>query len=280
MIKYIDNVFTKTCFVVLMFLASIECVMAEGSATVSKYAVDLGLPSGTLWADRNVGANRPEDNGDFFAWGETKPKSTYDWSNYKWSRDSSDHILKYCPGTKVAFGKSKIFILGSDTIMIKWFPNKKTTDYVVDICGSDADTTIIKLCRTSSYSDEYYNKYYNKTVLDAEDDAATVNMGKEWRMPTEEDMRELLGECTWTWTTQKGTEGYKVTGPNGKSIFLPAAGCHDADGYGNAGFWGCYWTASLGSFDKDAVILSIAQPGCRKSGSLRYKGLSVRAVVR
>ena len=46
--------------------------------------VDLGLPSGTLWATCNVGAENPEYYGDYFAWGETDPKDYYNWSTYKW----------------------------------------------------------------------------------------------------------------------------------------------------------------------------------------------------
>ena len=55
-------------------------------------------------------------------------------------------------------------------------------------------------------------------------DAATANWGGRWRMPTKDEFQELIDKCTWTWTTQDGNEGYKVTGPNGNSIFLPAAG--------------------------------------------------------
>ena len=57
--------------------------------------VDLGLPSGTLWATCNIGANSPEEYGDYFAWGETTPKSTYDWSTYKWCNGSSTTMTKY-----------------------------------------------------------------------------------------------------------------------------------------------------------------------------------------
>ena len=49
----------------------------------TKY-IDLGLPSGTLWADRNIGATEPEEYGDFYAWGETEPKKEYTWNTYKW----------------------------------------------------------------------------------------------------------------------------------------------------------------------------------------------------
>ena len=58
-------------------------------------AVDLGLPSGTLWADRNIGADSPEGYGDYFAWGETRPKSTYSWSTYKYCKGSYNTLTKY-----------------------------------------------------------------------------------------------------------------------------------------------------------------------------------------
>ena len=63
---------------------------------VNKEYVDLGLPSGTLWATMNVGANRPEDYGDYFAWGETKPKNNYNLSTYKWCNDGYETLNKYC----------------------------------------------------------------------------------------------------------------------------------------------------------------------------------------
>ena len=60
--------------------------------------VDLGLPSGTLWATRNVGADKPEDIGDYFAWGETTPKMAYVVENYKWGGYDSNgrfYLSKY-----------------------------------------------------------------------------------------------------------------------------------------------------------------------------------------
>lgn len=58
--------------------------------------VNLGLPSGTLWATCNVGANSPEEFGDYFAWGETQPKMSYDWSTYKWCNGNYNKLTKYC----------------------------------------------------------------------------------------------------------------------------------------------------------------------------------------
>lgn len=64
--------------------------------------IDLGLPSGTMWATCNVGADTPEDHGDYFAWGETQPKAVYTDSNYVYSLGGYDDFTKYC--TKPEFG--------------------------------------------------------------------------------------------------------------------------------------------------------------------------------
>ena len=79
-------------------------VKAECVVTVKEHEyVDLGLPSGTLWATCNVGASSPEEYGDYFAWGETEPKDTYNWSTYKWCNGSYNTITKYCTGSN--YGK-------------------------------------------------------------------------------------------------------------------------------------------------------------------------------
>ena len=90
-----------------------------------------------------------------------------------------------------------------------------------------------------------YNGSDNKTTLDPEDDVATANWGGTWRMPTREEQDELREKCTWVWTTQNGVNGYKVTGPNGNSIFLPAAGYMDGGTLLSAGSYGNYWSSSL-----------------------------------
>lgn len=155
--------------------------------------VDLGLPSGTLWATCNVGATNPEDYGSYFAWGETSPKSNYDWSTYQWCNGSETTLTKYCTQSS---------------------------------CG--------------------YNGFVdNKTVLEPADDAAHVNWGGDWRMPTETEMEEMKNNCTWTWTTQGGKSGYMVTGSNNNSIFLPAAGFYNGSSLNYAGSRGDYWSSSL-----------------------------------
>lgn len=65
--------------------------------------VDLGLPSGLLWADRNLGANTPEAYGNYYAWAETTPKNCYSWSNYRYGTYNKD-ITKYC--TRQSYGRN------------------------------------------------------------------------------------------------------------------------------------------------------------------------------
>ena len=85
----------------------------------------------------------------------------------------------------------------------------------------------------------------NKFVLDKEDDVASVNLGGSWRMPTKEEQDELLHSCTWTWTTQNGVNGCKVTSrTNGNSIFLPAAGYRKDSSLIGAGSIYYYWSSS------------------------------------
>ena len=187
--------------------------------------VDLGLPSGTKWATCNVGATKPEEYGNYYAWGETSTKSTYDWDTYKWCNGSYDTQTKYC-------------------------------------------------------TDSGYGTVDNKTVLDLADDAARANWGGAWRMPTDAEWTELRENCTWTWTTKNGVNGYEVKGTNGNSIFLPAAGYRYNDGLSYAGGYGYYWSSSLDTgfpffawgvnFDSDSVY---------RNDEYRCYGRSVRPVL-
>ena len=85
----------------------------------------------------------------------------------------------------------------------------------------------------------------NKTTLEAADDVAKQKWGGNWRMPTIDEWQELIDNCTWTWTTKNGVNGYEVKATNGNSIFLPAAGYRDDDELNNAGLDGRYWSSSV-----------------------------------
>ncbi len=134
--------------------------------------------------------------------------------------------------------------------------------------------TMTKYCTISSYG-----TVDNKTTLDPEDDVAHVKWGGSWRMPTKAEQDELRNNCTWTWTTQNGVKGYKLTGPNGNSIFLPAAGFRfGADVY-SRGDYGYYWSSSLGErYSYNAYYLYFNGGYFEWNGSNRYNGRSVRPV--
>ncbi len=186
-------------------------------------AVDLGLS--VKWATMNIGANAPEEYGDYFAWGETKTKDVYYWDTYKWL-DDYENLTKYC--TSESQG-------------------------IVD----------------------------DNTVLDPEDDAAHVNWGGKWRMPTYDEWDELLQRCTWEWTTQNDVKGRLVTGPNGNSIFLPAAGWRDGvSPVFDTGVEGIYLSSSLSAdHPVSAMNLDFSKGGAYAGWRLRYNGFSVRAVA-
>lgn len=186
--------------------------------------VDLGLS--VKWATCNVGANKPEEYGDYFAWGETEPKEYYDWSTYKWYNGSGTPLTKY---------------------------NNSSS----------------------------YGNVDNKTQLELSDDAARANWGGCWRMPTDAELTELREQCTWTWTTQSGVNGYKVTSDkNGKSIFLPAAAAGSGESsLSNEGSYGHYWSGSLSTdYPSAAYGLHFSYNYVYGGDSGRCNGFSVRPV--
>ena len=190
--------------------------------------VDLGLPSGILWATYNVGASKPEEGGDYFAWGETKPKARYSWDTYKWCNGNEKTLKKYC-------------------------------------------------------TDSEYGRLDNKTTLDLLDDAANANWGGDWRIPTKSEQDELRNTSytTWTWTTQNGVKGYKVTSKtNDNSIFLPAVGAYSGSNLIHLGSNGFYLNSSLYTNDtSEANIMSLDSDGIDLSYASRFYGLSIRAVL-
>ena len=155
------------------------CFIAIICATLNTYAdtpegvemVDLGLPSGTMWANMNLGATAPEQDGDKFMWGETTPVTS-----------------------------------------------------------------------GSTYFDPKYTKYKGTATLKPEDDAAHVNWGEPWRIPTPWELEELRSKCSWTKTQLNGKDGYIVTGPNQNSIFMPL-GWH-------------YWSYKLAD-SKQAMFMAV-----------------------
>ena len=123
-----------------------------------------------------------------------------------------------------------------------------------------------------------YKKNIGDIAGNARYDAARANWGSSWRLPTGSECQELVDRCTWTWTTQGGHEGYKVTGRNGNSIFLPAAGWRNGSSLDNAGEYGRYWSSLPGEDNTDAYNL-LFDSGCQNVfWYYRSLGRSVRPV--
>lgn len=135
----------------------------------------------------------------------------------------------------------------------------------------------------SSYTDDNSRTY--KVRMDdisgnPKYDAATANWGEGWRMPTKEELEELVDKCDWQWTTQGGHNGYKVTGPNGNSIFLPAAGWRIESPFGDAVDYGSYWSSTPDGSDTHCAYY-LRFEGGRRYGvawGYRFYGPSVRPV--
>ena len=143
-------------------------------------------------------------------------------------------------------------------------------------CNGSYDTQT-KYCNDSYYG---YNGFTdNKTTLELSDDAANYNWGGSWRMPTFEEQEELRNNCSWEWITQNGVNGYTVTGPNGNSIFLPAAGYRYDSSLNDAGSNGYYWSSSLDTdYPDNACNLYFYSDSVEWSNYGRCVGFTVRPV--
>lgn len=138
-------------------------------------------------------------------------------------------------------------------------------NYYGDIIG----LKYIKYC-----TDSDYGTVDNKTTLDAYDDAATVNWGTKWRMPTEEEFQELWEKCTTIYATRNGVDGVYYLAKNGNYIFLPETG-NKRDDYKYSGV--DYWTSSLYDYDdSEAWYFDFSSLG----GRGRYEGRTVRPVCK
>ena len=151
-------------------LAEVQLTIADHTCVVDGHRmVDLGLPSGILWADMNVGATQPYESGGYFAWGETTPRTNFLWTNYAFARSTATSFSKY------------------------------------------------------NYAD-------GLEKLEEADDAATVNWGSGFRIPTFMNVNELMKYCTISYVYLDDDEGnsYRcvqyVSNVNGNMIYIPCAG--------------------------------------------------------
>ena len=162
-------------------------------------AIDLGLPSGTKWAEWNIGASSPEQAGNYYAWGEISTKSDYGWATYFDSKDGENFKTYFLYDKQRKLGKN--------------------------------------------------------SVINTQRDVASVKWGNGWHLPSAEQIEELYKQCKSTWTTFRGVKGVKFTGPNGNSIFLPAAGYMHRKTNNDKGIGCYYWSGNILSEDRKAFFM-------------------------
>ena len=211
---YIMGQYKYTSYDAPYYGQPVRAVINQSQTPAGPVAVDLGLPSGTLWANMNVGATTPEEYGDYYAWGETTTKIVYDAESYL-----------YCDAGDM-------------------------------------------------FGDNHQN--LGECISGTSYDIATT-LGDGWQMPTSAQFDELITNCTVTYTTQNGVKGWKFTGNNNNSIFLPEAG--DFEGTTCGGEYGAYWSGTMSGFESAAMGLVLMEEDSWFTSEIpRIYGNTVRPV--
>ena len=214
--------------------------------------VDLGLPSGTKWATCNVGASNPQEYGNYYAWGEVKPKSTYNWRTYKYS-SSNGQLTKY--NIESRYGKNG-FADGKMVLEIKddathvnwggkwWMPTREQQDELCEQCY---------WVWTESYDGSGVKGYIVYKAKSEADKGKYVYKGKT------------------------PSSSYSLSDAH---IFLPAAGYRGNGSLYGAGSYGLYWSSSLNTdYPDDAWNVYFGSVYVYGINGHRYYGQSVRAVI-
>lgn len=227
----------KNLFILFLFLSGSLSGFADNQTAAKQSVaghefVNLGLPSGTLWATCNIGASSCSEAGNYYSWGEIQQKEFCSWENYAY--------------------------------WIGFYDDDKGRWQEVTSIGDDISCT------------QY--------------DVVAREWGKGWRMPTQEECRELYEYCAGILTEENGVSGVKIVGRNENSIFLPAAGFRTDKIYyeGDMGF---YWSSAeapevhnVGNdfISTDAMCLQLDQNPVRpffQNQFYKYYGMNIRPVI-
>ena len=208
-------------------------------------AVDLGLPSGNLWARCNLGANIPQEFGTYYAWGEDYGKSDYTWANYHWANGSAATVINI--GDQIS-GQGEWYF---DEDCQSYIPGDCWSWIWFDPCFDDIDWSIYQ-------NSNYYSMF----------------------MPETEDYNELIKYCNTTEVTVSGVKGIRFTGLNGNSIFMPYTGsCYDGKNASN-GTLSYYWTGNLSGTKTKAYSINLAKGKASLTTCQRRTGLPIRGVYK
>lgn len=250
---------TTICFTTVTVTTAYTGIASLSQLLAGKYyrsSLRLGVSAlqlwdgGPLWATKNVGASSETDYGNFFAWGETRGYSSVP------AYPMTDHYFSW--------------------ENYKWMADGQTTwQYINKYTFDDGSTTASWYNNGNFVGD-------GKTALEAADDAATVNVGEVWCMPTHEQMQKLASETDNEWTTIDGVKGYKFISKsdNTKYIFLPAAGHRNTNSVFLQNSNGFYWSSELQTPSSYAWSISLSSSELDVNNyRSRYRGQSIRPVV-
>ena len=201
---------------ILSIMLLMSACKEESSSYNGHEYVDLGLS--VKWATCNVGADKPEGFGDYFAWGEIRSKLTYTWKGYRFRASGNSY-------SEIKFSKY----------------------------GTEEFSVIQK------------KSIPKNEVLEPADDVANLEWGGNWRMPTKEEIEELVRNCDWVGTTQNGVNGVRITskveGYTDRSIFIPTTGYKDDSKQIHAGEAGYLWSCTNSKYKDRAYVLSFNSHG-------------------
>lgn len=232
---------TKKIFLSKIFTFCMINAFGQNACIIENHEyVDLGLS--VYWAICNIGSNRPEELGGYFAWGETYTKSCYNRMTYK-------------------FSGGKNGILDSLNDYTKYLGNENKQDSKDD-------------------------------KLEECDDVAHVLWGGNWRMPTKDEIKELIDSCEWQFCEINQTKGcWAISKVNGNKIFFPLAGYVCDNEVTDVGASGKYWASELRSdmcFEAYQIYISFSDEWAEMNGNktsiflsddgMRENGRSVRPV--
>lgn len=239
--------FLATCCLAMCLSA---CSGDKGSENGHDW-VDLGLPSGTKWATCNIGATKPEEFGNYYAWGEVTPKDFYSWETYKYG--NNNQLTRY--NTDSRYGRNG-------------FADGKTTLELED--------------------DAAHFNWGGKWTMPTEEQWEELSTQCYWVWTESYDGSGVNGYIVYKAKAEadKGVKVFKDISPlssyslSDAHIFLPAAGCRGDGDLVGAGSGGVFWSSSLDADDPGyACGVYFITCSVGSSGGYRYCGGSVRAVI-
>lgn len=247
--------------------------------------IDLGLPSGTKWADRNVGAENAESEGIYVAWGGTQGKTSYFVDNYEFNNVVKEYHEEEVTIYPERYEKIEVagetmyksLLNGKVVSLPEGWEYDEETMYIwnpADPSTKEPHVETVEVCVAHKEITKY-NGQDGKFELESVDDAATVVEGNYYETPSKAQWEELFENCKMTINGTLAT----FTSPNGHFIVLPLAGCKHED-FKCQDVMGEYWAKNLNAEDCNYAFRTMFSSSLTPSMEPQWKilGLQIRPV--